>query len=122
MCCPIIALPPYLLCHPHPSFPENGVFGKFCVVADNPTFRKLPLYNRIRSMTAGEVQSLVREEADSLSVTNASKILLEQVIIRPERISLVFRTVSDGTYVTQHALAVDGPIRGYYAVGPAKYS
>jgi hypothetical protein len=48
-------------------------------------------------MTAGEVQSLVREEADSLSVTNVSKILLEQVIIRPERISLISRTVSDGS-------------------------
>lgn len=48
-------------------------------------------------MTSGEVQSLVREEAENLSLTNAHKITLEQAIMRPERISLVSRTVSDGS-------------------------
>jgi hypothetical protein len=46
-------------------------------------------------MTSSEVQSLVREEAKGLSVTNAHKITLEQAIMRPKRILLISRTVSD---------------------------
>ena len=48
-------------------------------------------------MTFDEVQSLVRAQtAESLSVTNAHRIKLEQAIISPQRIPLIFRTVVDG--------------------------
>jgi hypothetical protein len=48
-------------------------------------------------MKFDEVQSLVREQsAESLSVTNAHRIKLEQAITSPQRISLIFRTVADG--------------------------
>ena len=46
-------------------------------------------------MTSSEVQALVREEAKGLSVTNAHKITLEQAIMRPKRVLLISRTVSD---------------------------
>lgn len=48
-------------------------------------------------MTSGEVESLVRQETEGLSVTNAHKITLRQAITRPEKILLISRTVSDGS-------------------------
>jgi hypothetical protein len=48
-------------------------------------------------MTSGEVESLVREETESLSVTNAHKITLRQAITRPEKVLLISRTMSDGS-------------------------
>jgi hypothetical protein len=48
-------------------------------------------------MTSDEVQSLVRlQSAQSLSLTNAHRIKLEQAIISPQRIPLIYRTVVDG--------------------------
>jgi hypothetical protein len=49
-------------------------------------------------MTFDEVQSLVRaQSAENLSVTNAHRIKLEQTIISPQRVPLIFRTVVDGS-------------------------
>jgi hypothetical protein len=72
-----------------------GHLGVLIVVAENTDFAGASVLQQNRIMTSGEVQSLVREEAESLSLTNAHRILLEQAIIGPERISLISRTVSD---------------------------
>jgi hypothetical protein len=48
-------------------------------------------------MTLDEVQSLVRTQiAKSSGVTNAHQLKLEQAIVSPQKIPLVFRTVLDG--------------------------
>ena len=48
-------------------------------------------------MTLDGVRALVRaQSAENLSVTNAHRIKLEQAIISPQTISLIFRTVVDG--------------------------
>jgi len=48
-------------------------------------------------MTLDEVQMFVRaQSAESMSVTNAHRIKLEQAIISPQKISLFCRTVVDG--------------------------
>ena len=72
-------------------------------------------------MTFDEVQSLVRAQStESLSVTNAHRIKLEQAIISPQIIPVTFRTVVDGR-VKDQTLSVwlvgqEGAADGYKIV------